>query len=529
MKSSNADIYHDSQLEDAMAYSINSCDSDPEETDKDHSSAKCRVLENYTITGALKLSRNATFSTEFLYQQMARNEIDLDPEYQRDIVWTKEKQMMLIHSIFWNFYIPPVIFSVVMRDNGSQRKICIDGKQRLTAIRLFMDGLISFKDQNTGQMLWYRDNPSAACSKTKLLLSEKFKSIFKAKQIVCVEYDELDSTDERDVFQRVQMGVPLTAAEKLQAISTPRSTFVKELRSKYLTKQKLGNPAIPWDRSRSRDFHTLSLFVYYASQWNPAFPASMAAMSTLQTWMHKQKGSRKSRYQMRNKRFRNDIEGSEGSDTEGVESYTAEIPKSLQKKIENTMETVSKLMNDSAYNKSLFTKFTKTRAALSSVDVLGMLLLVFAVSQASKASNDLVTLTQLCEIFRIKLRRNFLDIRMSTNSVRMIQEFCISASVDPEKVILANSKLVTGGSGPKTGIPPASSTTRGKRKASPCDSEEEQGYSRDEATSQRGSRGLYVMVPARQSVKSEAPSLSADGDIGKAKHGPKTKRTKHGK
>jgi uncharacterized protein with ParB-like and HNH nuclease domain len=70
---------------------------------------------------------------------------------QRDVVWTETKQMGLIDSILHNFYIPPIIFceqnpvslpvtqcsnivGVRFEEDGTERRTCIDGKQRLTSI-----------------------------------------------------------------------------------------------------------------------------------------------------------------------------------------------------------------------------------------------------------------------------------------------------------------------------------------------------------------------------------------------------------
>jgi len=55
-----------------------------------------------------------------------------------DVVWPESKQIMIIDSIFRNFYIPPVIFSVKNHDDGSESKTCIDGKQRLTSVHRFV-------------------------------------------------------------------------------------------------------------------------------------------------------------------------------------------------------------------------------------------------------------------------------------------------------------------------------------------------------------------------------------------------------
>lgn len=58
-----------------------------------------------------------------------------------DIVWPDTKKSFLIDSIFRNFYIPPVIFAVREAADGAEIRVCVDGKQRLTSISKFMDGM----------------------------------------------------------------------------------------------------------------------------------------------------------------------------------------------------------------------------------------------------------------------------------------------------------------------------------------------------------------------------------------------------
>ena len=47
----------------------------------------------------------------------------------------------LIDSIFRNFYIPPIIFTVT-KDESEEIRTCVDGKQRLTSIQKFFDGQV---------------------------------------------------------------------------------------------------------------------------------------------------------------------------------------------------------------------------------------------------------------------------------------------------------------------------------------------------------------------------------------------------
>ncbi|KAK0475462.1 hypothetical protein IW261DRAFT_1494371 [Armillaria novae-zelandiae] len=228
-------------------YSDSGGESPMASTSKTASKPVKRESDEYRLSNALKVPRATTYTAQALYEQIISNDIDLDPDYQRGEVWRENKQTGLIDSIFRNFYIPPVIFAVNLFEDGTETRTCIDGKQRLTSIHRFMEGLIPHRDHDTGRKYWYMDHPGVP-SKQKNLLPETLRRHFANKQIVCVEYPDLTDDDERDIFQRVQLGMALTAAEKLQAISSPRVQIIREL----LATHPLDN--IPFDRSRATDF-----------------------------------------------------------------------------------------------------------------------------------------------------------------------------------------------------------------------------------------------------------------------------------
>ncbi|KAI0317817.1 hypothetical protein OF83DRAFT_1022411, partial [Amylostereum chailletii] len=64
----------------------------------------------YQVRHALKPPRSTTYNALSLYEQIVEGNIDLSPDYQRDVVWNEMKQINLIDSVFRNFYIPPLIF-----------------------------------------------------------------------------------------------------------------------------------------------------------------------------------------------------------------------------------------------------------------------------------------------------------------------------------------------------------------------------------------------------------------------------------
>src|SRR4051812_14755666 len=65
--------------------------------------------------------------------------LDLQPDFQRGSVWSKQKQRLLIDSILRSWYVPPV--HVVRTPN--QEQVVLDGQQRLRAIFDFVEGFLT--------------------------------------------------------------------------------------------------------------------------------------------------------------------------------------------------------------------------------------------------------------------------------------------------------------------------------------------------------------------------------------------------
>ncbi|KAJ3566075.1 hypothetical protein NP233_g7229 [Leucocoprinus birnbaumii] len=220
----------------------------------------------YHIKDALKSPKATTYTAQVLFGQIVSGDIDLDPEYQRDVYTAK--QVGLIDSIFRNFYIPPVIFAVSAHDDGSKHRICIDGNQRLTAIYRFMLGLVYRKTTTFSLLL-----ATHLLSRLRPLNGRKTlvqrllhhlplqiphtpppkntTALFSNKQIVCVEYMDIGDKDEREIFQRVQLGMALTPAEKLGVVKSPCADFIRHLQSTFFKDSDSALTSLAWDRSRA--------------------------------------------------------------------------------------------------------------------------------------------------------------------------------------------------------------------------------------------------------------------------------------
>ena len=166
----------------------------------------------------------------------------------------------LIDSLFNNYYVPPLIFKVIsgVKEGTNERRkwrTCIDGKQRLTTIRKFFDGDIPYVDKKRNK--WYYRDPSNSTAKTsRRVLSDEQREFIDNVQIVNIEFEFLDAEQEEDMFQRVQLGVPLTTAEKLAALTGGLPSFINDLRSAYKN-----IPALI-STKRSIDFRLIASLVF---------------------------------------------------------------------------------------------------------------------------------------------------------------------------------------------------------------------------------------------------------------------------
>ncbi|OJT09386.1 hypothetical protein TRAPUB_14134 [Trametes pubescens] len=205
------------------------------------------------------------YTTQQLHGLIHEGIIDLNPTYQRDVVWPEQKQIKVLDSIWRNYYVPPVVFAVYYNDEGLEVRHCVDGKQRLTSIQKFFDGQIPYKHWQTGKSWWYTRASSQRNNRQEVPV--KWKHDFAAKTITCVEYRGLSHTLERDIFQRVQLGMPLTAAEKLQAISSPKQELISELEGIFIAPDDGLTQLIDVDVGRGRDFQLIAQLVYCCQQY----------------------------------------------------------------------------------------------------------------------------------------------------------------------------------------------------------------------------------------------------------------------
>jgi hypothetical protein len=171
------------------------------------------------ITRELKSIPVKEFIDDYIYR------IDLDADYQREKVWSRENQELLIDSIIQNIDIPKIYLAAVT-DNENFDFECIDGKQRMATLLNF------FKPDQSG------DSPLIVrvagerytykrLRKDLPQLAEKIEKY----ALTFVIYPQID--DEvflREIFRRLQLGVRLNSGELLKThMGTIRDFVYKEM------------------------------------------------------------------------------------------------------------------------------------------------------------------------------------------------------------------------------------------------------------------------------------------------------------
>lgn len=108
----------------------------------------------------LKGSKTGSWGLRFLCEHiLAEGQIDLDPDYQRGRVWTRAQQEAFMGHVLEGGSVPDLWMRVLHHDRLPVEYECVDGKQRITAMKAWWDGEIPARlsDENGGREIWIGD------------------------------------------------------------------------------------------------------------------------------------------------------------------------------------------------------------------------------------------------------------------------------------------------------------------------------------------------------------------------------------
>lgn len=149
-----------------------------------------------------------------IYKRRDRYEI---PEWQRQEVWSQSKKQMLIDTILRGWKLPKFYFLKVSSDPETYE--VVDGQQRLVTIWEFFDNEVELAEETAARF----------GGKTYGELPDSVTDTYDDYEI---EFDEIEEASEEEVkefFQRLQEGLPLTSAEKLNSVHSNLRDFLFKL------------------------------------------------------------------------------------------------------------------------------------------------------------------------------------------------------------------------------------------------------------------------------------------------------------
>ncbi len=154
-----------------------------------------------------KLNRSSnSISIANYYENVKAEKYDFDPKYQRNSVWTEEKQSFLIDSIMRNFPIPPVFLrQIINNETGKTSYEVIDGKQRLTSIIKYINNEIPISTEEDPDSDEYEKNIAGKFF-ADLDESNQGRELKKAFWRYHIPIEYIDTTSEeiiRHIFDRL--------------------------------------------------------------------------------------------------------------------------------------------------------------------------------------------------------------------------------------------------------------------------------------------------------------------------------------
>ena len=149
-------------------------------------------------------------------KRIRSNRYDLNPEFQRDFVWSDEKQSRLIESCIMRIPLP--VLYVAEAEDG--RIVVVDGLQRLSTFRRFLDdGLrLSFAGAE-------EDPPHPLEGKCFSELELKLQERVEDTQLTLYILDsKAPERAKLDIFERVNSGEPLTRQQMRNCLYSGEAT-----------------------------------------------------------------------------------------------------------------------------------------------------------------------------------------------------------------------------------------------------------------------------------------------------------------
>lgn len=140
-------------------------------------------------------------SNEFATWVATKEDLDLDPSYQRGSVWGPQRQRNLWRSLMQGVFTGAIVIS--MRENSTP--VVVDGRQRIEAVRAFFDGNLDLPSY------WFDDAsllvPRAADTTVRITdLTPRGVSTLSRSTFAVARIFDITEQDEQDLFDLINFG-----------------------------------------------------------------------------------------------------------------------------------------------------------------------------------------------------------------------------------------------------------------------------------------------------------------------------------
>ena len=162
------------------------------------------------------LIRNESRTVDDVLRRISQGRYVLNPEFQRDFIWTDLKQSKLIESVLMRIPLP--VFYLAEDPEG--RMIVVDGLQRLATFNRFVDGDLPLRLKDQVELN----------GKRFANLSPKLQNRIEDCNLTIYIIDsKVPERARLDIFERVNSGVPLTRQQMRNSLYLGAGTrFLKE-------------------------------------------------------------------------------------------------------------------------------------------------------------------------------------------------------------------------------------------------------------------------------------------------------------
>ena len=173
-----------------------------------------RSWGDYPLDEMLIRSEHRTIQD--VIRRIDQNRYIMDPDFQRDFIWHKDKQSKLIESVIMRIPLP--VFYLAEDNEG--RVVVVDGLQRLSTFYSFVSDKLKLRLPNRSDL-------------DKKLFSElpaKFQNRIEDCNLIFYVIDsKVPERARLDIFERVNGGVPLTRQQMRNSLFMGKATrFLKE-------------------------------------------------------------------------------------------------------------------------------------------------------------------------------------------------------------------------------------------------------------------------------------------------------------